>query len=190
MESPGRGTIQHPRQGHQEGRVLRTTTWPVGRNDSQRPIPNQKAQGCDPLIHWGKPKHGTAEKGGNKQTHTSPPPLPVGHSRVEESPALSRRWVPEATLCVEVSPTISSRYLSTSRTSSGSFPPNEVVGPLGDGLASLAGAWPSRVPRGATRPPGALRQVPTPGLAPGWDPGSAVPGDVTCLDILVLMKDS
>ncbi|MED6268629.1 hypothetical protein CHARACLAT_024340 [Characodon lateralis] len=25
--------------------------------------------------------------GGNKQTHPSPPPLPVGHSRVEESPA-------------------------------------------------------------------------------------------------------
>ncbi|MED6262251.1 hypothetical protein ATANTOWER_016679 [Ataeniobius toweri] len=32
-----------------------------------------------------------------------------------------------ATLCVEVSPTISSRYLSTSRTSSGSFPPSEVT---------------------------------------------------------------
>ncbi|KAK5617531.1 Paired box protein Pax-2a, partial [Crenichthys baileyi] len=58
-----------------------------GRNDSQRPIPNTKAQGCDPLIHWGKPQHETAELGGNKQTHTSPPPLPVGHSRVEESPA-------------------------------------------------------------------------------------------------------
>ncbi|MED6249006.1 hypothetical protein ATANTOWER_008095, partial [Ataeniobius toweri] len=83
---PGRGTIQHPRQGHQEGRVLRTTARPVGRNDSQRPIPNPKAQGCDPLIHWGKPQHETAELGGNKQTHTSPPPLPVGHSRVEESP--------------------------------------------------------------------------------------------------------
>ncbi|KAK5622266.1 hypothetical protein CRENBAI_006838, partial [Crenichthys baileyi] len=54
-----------------------------------------------------------------------------------------------------------------------------VVGPLGDGLASLVRAWPGRVPRGATRPPGALRRVPTPGLAPGWDPSSAVPGDVT-----------
>ncbi|MEQ2263509.1 hypothetical protein XENORESO_008670 [Xenotaenia resolanae] len=40
---------------------------------------------------------------------------------------LSRRWVPEPTLCVEASPTISSRYLSTSRTSSGSFPPSEVT---------------------------------------------------------------
>ncbi|MED6232098.1 hypothetical protein ATANTOWER_021188, partial [Ataeniobius toweri] len=35
---------------------------------------------------------------------------------------LFRRWVPEPTLCVEASPTISSQYLSTSRTSSGSFP--------------------------------------------------------------------
>ncbi|MEQ2296638.1 hypothetical protein AMECASPLE_026681, partial [Ameca splendens] len=51
------------------------------------PVPNPKAQGCYPLIHWGKPQHETAELGGNKQTHPSPPPLPVGHSRVEESPA-------------------------------------------------------------------------------------------------------
>ncbi|MED6246247.1 hypothetical protein ATANTOWER_014878, partial [Ataeniobius toweri] len=108
---------------------------------------------------------------------------------------LSRRWVPEPTLCMEASPTISSQYLSTSRTSSGSFPPSEVtfhiprtslsipglgrqglhlrplpnplctgpsrfplqvVGPLDDGLASLVRAWPGRVPRGATQPPGAL----------------------------------
>ncbi|MEQ2230773.1 hypothetical protein ILYODFUR_032853 [Ilyodon furcidens] len=60
---PGRGTIQHPRQGRQEGRVLRTTARPVGRNDSQRPVPNSKAEGCDPLIHWGKPQHETAELG-------------------------------------------------------------------------------------------------------------------------------
>ncbi|KAK5605584.1 hypothetical protein CRENBAI_009770 [Crenichthys baileyi] len=199
------------------------------RNNSQRPIPNTKAQGCDPLIHWGKPQHETAELGGNKQTHTSPPPLPVGHSSVEVGQPLSRRWVPEPTLCVEVSPTISSRYLSTSRTSSGSFPqsevtfhvpraslsirgsgrrglrlrpppnplctgpsrfPLQVVGPVGDGLASLVRAWPGWVLRGATRPPGALWRVLTPGLAPVWDPGSAVPGDVTCLDILVVMKDS
>ncbi|KAK5605496.1 hypothetical protein CRENBAI_011381 [Crenichthys baileyi] len=58
-----------------------------GRNVSQRPVPNPKAQECDPLIHWGKPHHKTAELWGNKQTHPSPPPFPVGHSRVEESPA-------------------------------------------------------------------------------------------------------
>ncbi|KAK5623170.1 hypothetical protein CRENBAI_018435 [Crenichthys baileyi] len=60
---PGRGTIQHPRQGRQEGRVLHTTARPVGRNDTQRPVPNLKAQGCDGLIHWGKPQHETAELG-------------------------------------------------------------------------------------------------------------------------------
>ncbi|KAL6464293.1 hypothetical protein MHYP_G00266100 [Metynnis hypsauchen] len=40
---------------------------------------------------------------------------------------LSRRLDPEPKLCVEVSPTISSRYLSTSRTNSGSFPASEVM---------------------------------------------------------------
>ncbi|MEQ2248622.1 hypothetical protein ILYODFUR_020846 [Ilyodon furcidens] len=81
-----RGTIQHPRQVRQEGRVLHTTARPVGQNDSQRPVPNSKAQGCDPVIHWGKPQHEMAQLGGNKQTHPSPPSLPVGHFRVEESP--------------------------------------------------------------------------------------------------------
>ncbi|MEQ2247847.1 hypothetical protein ILYODFUR_013261 [Ilyodon furcidens] len=76
---PRRGTIQHPRQGCQEGWVLRTTSRPVGRNDTQRPVP--KVHGCDPLIQWGKPQQETAELGGNKQTHPSSPPLPVGHSR-------------------------------------------------------------------------------------------------------------
>ncbi|KAK5610603.1 hypothetical protein CRENBAI_002579 [Crenichthys baileyi] len=88
MESPGGAQSSTPRQGCQEGRVLRTTPRPIGRNDSQRPVPNPKVQGYDPLIHWAKPQHETAELGGNKQTHPSPPPLPVGHSRVEESPAL------------------------------------------------------------------------------------------------------
>ncbi|MED6253460.1 hypothetical protein ATANTOWER_030208 [Ataeniobius toweri] len=132
-------------------------------------------------------------------------------------------------LCVEVSPIISSQYLLTSYTSSGSFPtsevtfyvpraslsiqgsgrrglhlrlppnplcsgpsrsPLQVLGPLGDGLAFLVWAWPGRVPRGATQPPGTLRRVPTPGLAPGWDPGSTVPDDVTCLDAMVLIRVS
>ncbi|MEQ2300800.1 hypothetical protein AMECASPLE_029635 [Ameca splendens] len=87
-----------------------------------RPVPNPKAQGCDSLIHWGKPQHETAELGGNKQTHPSPPPTPQ-QKRVQP---LLRRWDPEPTLCLEVSPTISSRYLSTSRTNSGSFPPSEL----------------------------------------------------------------
>ncbi|MED6262832.1 hypothetical protein ATANTOWER_027086, partial [Ataeniobius toweri] len=64
--------------------------------------------------------------------------------------------------------------------------PLQVVGPLGDGLASLLWAWPGRVHQA----PGPLRRVPTPGLAPRWDPGSAVPGDVTCLVCVVLMRVS
>ncbi|MEQ2236593.1 hypothetical protein ILYODFUR_014338 [Ilyodon furcidens] len=86
METPGGALSSTPDKGRQEGRVLCTTTRPIGRDDSQRPVSNPKAQGCDPLIHCGKPQHETVELRGNKQTHPSPPPLPVGHSRVEESP--------------------------------------------------------------------------------------------------------
>ncbi|KAK5605508.1 hypothetical protein CRENBAI_011220, partial [Crenichthys baileyi] len=128
------------------------------------PFPTaSEAQGCDPLIHWGKPQHETAELVGNKQTHPSPPPLPMGHSRVEECPALLEEMGSRA---------------------------HVVVGPLGDGLASFVRALPGRVPRGATQSPGTLRRVPTPGLARGWDPGSAVPGDVMCLDLVVIMRGS
>ncbi|KAK5599724.1 hypothetical protein CRENBAI_016759 [Crenichthys baileyi] len=164
---PRRGIIQHPRQGHQEGRVLCTTAWPVGRNDSQRHIPNTKAQGCDPLIHWGKPQHETAELGGNKQTHTSPPPLPVGHSRVEECPAPlkemgSRAYavrggsfppsevtfhVPRASLSIgDRAAEVSAFVLHPNPLFTGpSRFPFQVVGPLGDCLASLVRARPGRV---------------------------------------------
>ncbi|KAK5616133.1 hypothetical protein CRENBAI_017142 [Crenichthys baileyi] len=87
MESLGGALSSTPDRDAKNGRVLCTTTRLVSRNDSQRPVPNPKAQGCDPLIHWGKPQHETAELGGNKQTHPSTLPLPVGHFRVEESPA-------------------------------------------------------------------------------------------------------
>ncbi|MED6284391.1 hypothetical protein CHARACLAT_018808 [Characodon lateralis] len=50
------------------------------------------------FIHWGKPQHKMAELGGNKQTHPSPPPLPLGHSRVEESPAPLKEMDPFLTL--------------------------------------------------------------------------------------------
>ncbi|KAI3367009.1 hypothetical protein L3Q82_009643, partial [Scortum barcoo] len=39
-------------------------------------------------------------------------------------------------------------------------------------------AEPGRVPWAKTRPPGARLRAPTPGLAPGWGPGNANPGDV------------
>ncbi|KAI3370923.1 hypothetical protein L3Q82_023477 [Scortum barcoo] len=66
-----------------------------------------------------------AELGSYKQAHTSSPPLTLGNnSRVVEGPApLEEAGFQSPKLCVEVSPTISSRYLSTSHTSSGSFPP-------------------------------------------------------------------
>ncbi|MED6282050.1 hypothetical protein CHARACLAT_027980 [Characodon lateralis] len=152
----------------------------------------------------------------------------MGHSSVEESPA-SLEVMGSRAHAVRRGEPISSRYLSTSRTSSGSFPPSEVtfhvpraslsirgsgrrglhlrplpnplctspsrfplqvMGPLGDGLASLLRAWPGRVPQGALKPPGALRRVPTPGLVPRWDPGSTVSGNVMCLVCVVLMRVS
>ncbi|KAK5601630.1 hypothetical protein CRENBAI_022902 [Crenichthys baileyi] len=71
-------------------------------------------------------------------------------------------------MCVEASPTISSRYLSTSRTSSGSFPPSEVVGPLGDGpRVSRFGLGPA----GSRRGNPATRRSPT---SPDPRPGSRV----------------
>ncbi|MEQ2165893.1 hypothetical protein GOODEAATRI_021861 [Goodea atripinnis] len=52
---PRRGTMQHSRQGCQEGPVLSTNIGPVDRNNTQRLVPNLKAQRSNPLIHWGKP---------------------------------------------------------------------------------------------------------------------------------------
>ncbi|KAI3352607.1 hypothetical protein L3Q82_005542 [Scortum barcoo] len=102
-----------------------------GTNNSKRPIPNLKAQGSDPLSFTGVNSNTWRLSWGaiSKQAHTSSPPLTLGNSRVVEGPAplkeLGSRA--QAAMCVEVSPTISSRYLSTSRTSSGSFPPSEVT---------------------------------------------------------------
>ncbi len=64
-----------------------------------------------------------AELGGYKQTHTSPPPLTMGNSRVVESPSSLKE-------CGSRTPAVrggSSRNLSTSRTISGSFPASEVT---------------------------------------------------------------
>ncbi|XP_031734517.1 zinc finger protein 599-like [Anarrhichthys ocellatus] len=53
-------------------------------------------------------------------------PLSLGSSEKDGVQPLFRSLVPEPVLCTEVSPTISSWYRSTSRTSSGSFPEREV----------------------------------------------------------------
>ncbi|KAI3376631.1 hypothetical protein L3Q82_017067 [Scortum barcoo] len=60
----------------------------------------------------------------------------------------------------------------------------QVVSLLEGGPTSPFRAEPGRVPWAKTRPPGARLRAPTPGLAPGWGPGNANPGDV----ILILTK--
>ncbi|MEQ2283773.1 Protein Wnt-2b [Ameca splendens] len=50
-------------------KVLSTAARPVGQNDSQRPVPNPKAQGCDPLIDWGKHQHKTVNWGQQANPH-------------------------------------------------------------------------------------------------------------------------
>ncbi|MED6265678.1 hypothetical protein CHARACLAT_027979 [Characodon lateralis] len=99
---PERGTVQHPPQKCHEGQVLCITGWPVGLNNSQRPRRNMKGQGCNPLIHQGKPQHEVTELGGGTQTHPSVPPLP----KVEESPTSLKEV--GSMLCVKVSLTICS----------------------------------------------------------------------------------
>ncbi|MEQ2304785.1 hypothetical protein AMECASPLE_030928 [Ameca splendens] len=90
LKSPTRMTESQrpsntPTRDAKKGRVLRIAAWPVGRNNSQRPLPDPKGQGCNPLIHQGKHQHETSELGGNKQTNASPPPLSAGNSMVEDN---------------------------------------------------------------------------------------------------------
>ncbi|MEQ2226567.1 hypothetical protein ILYODFUR_028679 [Ilyodon furcidens] len=118
---PGRGTMQHPRQGRREGRVLRTTARPIGRNDSLTPVPDPKVQECDPLIHRCKPQHEMAELGGNKQTHPLPLRLSAGHSRVEESPTSLKELGSRAHAVRGGEP----NYFLTSRTSLGPILPQQ-----------------------------------------------------------------
>ncbi|KAK7877097.1 hypothetical protein WMY93_032177 [Mugilogobius chulae] len=124
---PGGCTVQYPSQGLQEGRVLCTVVWPVGCHNGERPVPDPKAQGRDPLVYWGELQHMAAELWGYEQAHTRSPPHTMGNPEKWSVQPLSRVMVPEPKLCVEVRPTISSRNRSTSRTSSGSFPASEVT---------------------------------------------------------------
>ena len=52
----------------------------------------------------------------------------------------------------------------------------------------LVRAAPGRVPWAETRPPGARLRAPTPGLAPGWGPGDADPGDVHVLGLVLFIR--
>ncbi|KAK3574541.1 hypothetical protein QTP86_009535 [Hemibagrus guttatus] len=125
---PSRSTFQHPSQGLQEGWVLYTAVRPISRNNSETPIPGPKAQGNNLLVYQGKLQHMAAELGGYKQAHPARRLSPWGTPEKQRVQPLSRSWVPEPRLCVEASPTISSRYRSTSLTSSGSFSPSEQRG--------------------------------------------------------------
>ncbi|KAK5600630.1 hypothetical protein CRENBAI_001360 [Crenichthys baileyi] len=94
----------------------------------------------------------TGELGRNKQTHPSPPPLPVGHSRVEESPASLEEMgsrahaVRRASLSIRGSGRrgLHLRPLPNPLCTGPSRFPLQVVGPLGDSFASLLSglAWP------------------------------------------------
>ncbi len=64
----------------------------------------------------------------------------------------------------------------------------QVVSPREGGPTSLLRSEPGRTPLGEARPPGARIRAPTPGLAPGWGPGCAMPGDVTVLGLVSIIR--
>ncbi|MEQ2196909.1 hypothetical protein XENOCAPTIV_017752 [Xenoophorus captivus] len=86
--------------------------------------PNHTPSDVNVISHVGVkvPYHPGKELGGDKLTNPSPP-LPTGHSEVEESPTSVKKLGSRADVMCEVSLTISSKYLLTSRKNSGSFPP-------------------------------------------------------------------
>ncbi|KAK5616351.1 hypothetical protein CRENBAI_013580 [Crenichthys baileyi] len=93
MESPGGALSSTP---DRDAKKAGYSTLPPGlKAETTETCPQPKGAGIRPSHPLGKPQHETAELGGNKQTQPSPPPLPVGHSRVDKSPAPLRRWVPE-----------------------------------------------------------------------------------------------
>lgn len=106
---------------------------------------------ANPLLHWKNLQYTGSKVRGYQDTHPSPLPLTKGNSRLGHSPAVFRRLVPEPKSCVEVSPTISSHYLSTSHTSSGSFPTRE-VGKERPAGGKHTGVWTHVPSSGCTRP--------------------------------------
>ncbi|KAI3361676.1 hypothetical protein L3Q82_001946 [Scortum barcoo] len=90
MESPVGALSSTPPRDSKKGWVLCTAVWPIGTNNSKRPIPNPKAQGSDPLVHQGELQHMAAELGSYKQAHTSSPLLTLGNSRVVEGSSPSQ----------------------------------------------------------------------------------------------------
>ncbi|KAI3376856.1 hypothetical protein L3Q82_000102 [Scortum barcoo] len=87
----------------------------------------------------------------------------------------SRDWVVEAPL---------PRLLPKPHCTSPSWTFLRVVSLLEGGPTSPFRAEPGRVPWAKTLPPGARLRAPTPGLAPGWGPGNANPGDIVGLQFV------
>ncbi|KAI3356041.1 hypothetical protein L3Q82_017312 [Scortum barcoo] len=132
-----------------------------------------------------------AELGSYKQAHTSSAPLTLGNSRVVEGPAPLKELGSRAQACVEVSPTISSRDWVVEGPCHDCYP-NHIAPALMDLPAggeptgrrahvAISGLSPAGSRVAKTWPPGgAIMRAPTPGLAPGWDPGNANPGYPLC----------
>ncbi|KAK7922340.1 hypothetical protein WMY93_009242 [Mugilogobius chulae] len=127
-----------------------------------------------------------AELWGYEQAHTRSPPHTMGNPREMERPAplegngsraQAVRGAPETVRMAWVVRDLSRPPPKTHCTRPlWSF--LRVVGLREGGSTLPFRAGPGRVPWAKTRPPGARLRAPTPGLAPGWGPGDANPGDV------------
>ncbi|KAK5610041.1 hypothetical protein CRENBAI_014134, partial [Crenichthys baileyi] len=125
MESPGGALSSTPDRDTKKAGYSALPLGPVGQNNSQRPIPDPKAQdatlsstGVNPnmrRLSWG-------QQANPPQPAASPP---WATPELEESPAPLKEMGSRAMLCVEASPTISSRYLSTSTHKLRLLPPSE-----------------------------------------------------------------
>ncbi|MEQ2249732.1 hypothetical protein ILYODFUR_032270 [Ilyodon furcidens] len=112
MESPRGELFSTPdRDAKMAGYSAPLVRSTIGRNNSQRPLPDLKVQGCDPLIHPGKSQHKMTELRCGKQTHPGLPSLPACHSRVEESPTLLKELGSRAHAVCGGEPDYPSQYL-------------------------------------------------------------------------------
>lgn len=102
----------------QEGRVLWSAVQSISTHNSQRlPLSDSQSHRGNPLYLEGELQHSGAPQGG---LWVSPHPPGASHSQQQKDRV-------QPVLCVEVSPTISSGYFSTSRISSGSLATRNVT---------------------------------------------------------------
>ncbi|KAK3553302.1 hypothetical protein QTP86_033110, partial [Hemibagrus guttatus] len=124
---PSWSTFQHPSQGLQEGWVVHIAVRPISRNNSETPIPARRRRETTVSFPGENSSTWRLSWGAISKPTRARCLSPWGTPEEKRVQPLSRSWVPEPRLCMEVSPTISSRYRSTFLTSSGSFPPSEVT---------------------------------------------------------------